>query len=115
MSAEELDEYLKNVYCFVALKEKEVIGMMSFKILKCNQWWAKGQEVVYNCMDAIIPEYKGSDVYFELRSLREKYIKDTGLRIIQFETAENNITVQKICVKRGGKLVRFIASCKIVG
>lgn len=110
MSAEEFEEYLKDVYCFVAVKGTEVIGMMCYKILKCNQWWAKGQKVIYNCLDAIAPDYSGTDVYFELRGLREKSIKETGLRIIQFATEENNVLVQKICVKRGGKLVRFIAS-----
>ena len=112
MTSEELDEYLKDIYCFVALKEKDVIGVMSFKIIRCNQWWAKGQNVIYNCLDAIIPEYKGSDVYFELRGLREKYIKETGLKLIQFATEENNIIVQKICAKRGGKMVKFVASPK---
>lgn len=110
MTPEQLDEYLKDVNCFVALKGEKLVGMMCYKIIKCNQWWAKGQNVIYNCLDAIIPEFKGSDVYFELRSLREKSIKETGLRIIQFATEENNVMVQKICVKRGGKLVRFIAS-----
>ena len=110
MSAEEFEEYLKDVYCFVAVKGNEVIGMMSFKIIKCNKWWAKGQNVIYNCLDAIAPEYSGTDVYFELRGLREKYIKETGLRIIQFATAENNMLVQRICIKRGGKMVRYYAS-----
>ena len=110
MSAEEFDVYLKNAYCFVALKDNRVIGTMVFKILKCNKWWAKGQDVIYNCMDAICPEYQGTDVYLELRSLREKYIKKTGLRIIQSLTAENNYLIQKISAKMGGKLVRFVAS-----
>lgn len=110
MDAEQFDDFLKDSYCFVALKDNQVIGTMSFKILKCHNWWAKNQEVIYNCMDAIWPEYQGSDVYLELRALREKHIKETGIRIIQSSTAENNKMLLKISARRGGKQVRFYAS-----
>lgn len=110
MRPDEFEGHLKDAHCFVALKGEEVVGFMAFKILKCKKWWAKGQNVIYNCMDAIIPEYQGSDVYLELRRFREQHIKETGLRIIQSTTAENNTMVLKISAKRGGKNVRLIAS-----
>ena len=110
MSPEEFESHLKEAHCFVALKGEDVIGFMAFKILKCKKWWAKNQKVIYNCMDAVIPEYQATDVYLELRRFREKHIKETGLRIIQSMTAENNYMIQKISTKRGGRNVRFIAT-----
>lgn len=112
MNIEEFEDYFKDTYCFVALKDKEVIGTMSFRIQTCHHWWARGQKVIYNCADAIIPEYQGTDVYLDLRALREKYIKETGIRIIQSDTAENNKAILRISARKGGKQVKLYASPK---
>lgn len=112
MSIEEFKEYFLNTTCFVAIKGKEVIGTMSFKIVEMNQWWAKGEKVVYNCADAIIPEYQGTDVYLELMLLREKYIRKSGVRMVQSDTPENNILIRKINAKKKGKEVKLYASPK---
>ncbi len=112
MTPEEFENYYKNAYFFVALRDKEVIGTSAFFIRKMNKWWARKENVIYNCADAIIPEYKGTDVYFELMSLRNKYIKETGIRIIQSDTEENNTMILKINKKKGGKQVKLYASPK---
>lgn len=112
MTPEEFENYYKNAYFFVALRGEEVIGTSAFFIRKMNKWWARKENVIYNCADAIIPEYKGTDVYFELMSLRNKYIKETGIRIIQSDTEENNTMILKINKKKGGKQVKLYASPK---
>lgn len=108
MSDEDFEENNKDSYCFVALKDKDVVGTMSFRIRKCKQWWAKGQNVIYNCGDAVIPEYKGTDVYLELHALRAQHIKKTGIRIIQSDTAEDNQLLMKLFMRSGAKKVRLI-------
>lgn len=111
MSVEEFAEYYKNAHCFVAMKDDVVIGTSSFIVRKLNKWYAKGY-VIYNCGDAIIPEYRGTDVYTDLLALRAKYIEKTGIRVMMFDTAEENKLVQKITMKKGAKKVQLYASPK---
>lgn len=112
MSIEEFEEYYKNAFCFVALEDNQVIGTSSFKIMKRNVWWAKNKPVAYEFGDAIIPKYRGTDVYYDLLALRAKHIEDAGIRILQFDTAENNKLVQKLSVKKGAKRVKLYSSRK---
>lgn len=112
MSIEEFEKYYKNAFCFVALEDNQVVGTSSFKIIKRNVWWAKNKPVAYEFGDAIIPEYRGTDVYYDLLALRAKYIEDAGIRILQFDTAENNKLVQKLSVKKGAKRVKLYSSRK---
>jgi hypothetical protein len=110
-SAEEIKSHVGDGHCFVALKGKEVVGTFSLRFRHSKRWWAKGT-VAYPCLDAILPEYKGSDVYFELDSMRMKCIKDSGVRIIQSNTSEDNTLVRKIVKKKGFKTVMYTKSGK---
>lgn len=109
LSPKEIADYLRGAYCFIALDGDKVVGTCSMKTFVSKQWWAKGKQVAYTCLDAIIPGYKGTDVYFELNNLRNKYIQNLGIRYIQFETHEKNKLVQKINLKYGARFVRFCA------
>ena len=111
MTPEEFEQNYKDAYFFVALHGEEVIGTSAFIIRNLNQWYVKGK-VIYNCADAIIPEYKGTDVYTDLLAYRAKYIEKTGIRIMMFDTAEDNKLVQKLTAKKGGKKVKLYASPK---
>ena len=106
---DELKEYLKDGWCFVAIDEGKVVGTCSPRVIKSKQWWAKGKDVAYTCMDSIVPAYKGTDVYFGLNAIRDRCINNLGLRIIEFSTHEKNKLVQKINLKYGAKYVRFSA------
>lgn len=108
MSSHELALYLKDAYCFVAISGDKVVGTAALKIINSNSWWAKGK-IGYTCFDSIAQGYKGTDAYFDLRELRNKYIKDLGIRVLQFDTHINNQVVQKLNLKRGFKFVRFCA------
>lgn len=111
MSAYELEQYLKDAYCFVALQGDKVIGTNSLKVIKLNTWWAKG-DVGYECLTAIIPEFRSTGAYFGLRKIRTEYAKKLGIKILQFDTHEENKNVQMIDLKFGFKYVRYIASPK---
>ena len=110
-SADDIKKHIGDGHCFVALKDKEVVGTFSLKFKHSKRWWAK-DTVAYPCLDAIIPEYKGSDVYFELDRLRMKCIKDSGVRIIQSNTSEDNTLIRKIAKKKGFKTVMYTKSGK---
>jgi len=103
---DEFQKYLENGKCFVAMCGKKVVGTGSYKIRDLKRWYRWGK-VVYCSYDGILPEYRGTDVYFGLQDIRKKYVKESGIRIWQFHTAENNKTVIKINLKKGYKLVMF--------
>ena len=103
---EEMEEDLRDGKCFVALCEDKVIGTLSYKIRNLKKWYRWGK-VIYYSYDGILPEYQGSDVYFNLSDLREKYIKETGIRVYQCHTAVNNKIVIKMNRIYGYKLVLY--------
>ena len=111
MTAEEFEMEYKNAFCFVALNGKDVVGTCALKIVKVNRWWHKG-DTLYHFGDAIVPEFRGSDVYFGLQKIRSDFEKDTGIRVIYFNTEENNKLVQKLNLKKGAKRVKLFASSK---
>jgi len=112
MTVDELQKKLQGGLCFVALEGDKVVGTGSTIIKKGNRWWSRGRRVAYNCLDAILPEYQGTDVYFGLREIRSQYLKKAGVDIIQFNTAEHNKVVQKIALRRGAKYVMYSATGK---
>lgn len=100
-------ERLQDGKCFVAIDNQKVVGTASLKILKkSKKWWAKGK-VSYHCFDAILPSYRGTDVYLGLKRIRDKYDKEMGVDMIQFNTAEHNKTILKINEKTGYKRVQL--------
>ncbi len=112
LSANELAEKLKDGFCFVALDGDRVVGTVSLRFLKSKTHWWTRKKVAYTCYDGILPEYRGTDVFFGLDNLRNKYIHDSGIRIRQCNTAEQNKTVIKLCKKGGYKLVQYSATGK---
>lgn len=112
LSAEYLEKKMRGGLCFVALDGKRVVGVSGLLLFKGKNWWSFGKKVAYNCMDGILPEYQGTDVYFGLSDLRMKYIKESGADIIQSNTSEHNRMILKICEKKGFKKVRFSATGK---
>ena len=103
---DDLEEEMRNGKCFVALHGKMVVGTASYRIRKLRKWYVWG-DVLYHCNDSILPDYRGTDVYFGLKELRRESEKDSGIKIIQAHTAEQNKTIIKISLKTGFKLVLF--------
>lgn len=111
LTAEELMDRLKECHCFVALVDKNVVGTLSVKLQRLKKWWVK-DIVAYYCYDAILPKYRGTDIFFELSLKRWAFVNKTGVKIHQFNTAEHNKTVIKINEKEGYKLVQFSPTMK---
>ena len=98
ISGEELRQDIEggDGVCFVALDDDKVVGVHCVKFFIGKRWWSWKKKVAYNCMDGILPEYQGTDVYFGLNELRTEYIKKSGADLIQSNTAENNTRIRKI-------------------
>ena len=106
ITPEEIEKELENGKCFIALRDGKVIGTGSYRIRNLRKWYAWGKAVYY-CLDGIRPEYQGTDVYFGIAELRDRSIKETGIKIFQFHTSEKNKTVIKLNLKYGYKFVMF--------
>ena len=106
INPDEIEDNLKGGKCFVALHNNQVIGTTSFIIRDLKKWYLRGKAIYY-CYDGILPKYRGTDVYFGLSDLRDKYVRESGIRNHQFHTAEHNKSVIKINKIYGYKLVLF--------
>jgi hypothetical protein len=103
---DEMKEDLKNGRCIVALYNNKVVGTTSYKIRNLRKWYAWGK-VIYHSYEGIRPEYRGTDVYFHLTELKDKYVRESGIKTYQCHTAEGNKTIIKINKIYGFKLVLF--------
>lgn len=108
---DEIENKLKDGKCYVAIHNNQVVGTTSFRILNIKNWYLHGKAIYY-CYDGILPEYRGTDVYWGLCELKEKQVKKTGIRNYFFYTAENNKTVIKLNLKFGYKLIQFRPTSK---
>ena len=61
----------------------------------------------YFCISAILPEYQGTDVYFNLNELKHEERKKHDIYLMYFDTAESNKLVQKLNKKRGFKYILY--------
>ncbi len=111
ITADQLAIVLKDARCFVALDDNKVVGTSSVMIEYKKKWWRYGP-VIYYGYDGILSEYRGTDVYFALNELKDKFVKDTGVKVHYFRTAEHNKTVIKINLKYGYKLVQLNPTIK---
>ena len=111
LSVEELKNKVGDGHCFVALEGNRVVGTASLKFFKPKRWWTR-KTVAYTLLDGVLPEYRGTDVFWGLDYLRNKYIRDSGVRIRQCNTAEQNKAVIKLCTRGGYKIVQYSATGK---
>lgn len=111
LSGEKLKRKVGDGHCFVALCEKRVVGVACLKLFRPKRWWTRNI-VAYTFLDAIIPEYRGTDVFLGLDKIRNKCIRESGARIRQCNTAEQNKTVIKICTRANYKMVQYSATGK---
>lgn len=108
----DMEKKLRDGHCFIALVNNKIVGTGSVRFVKSKRWWAYKKKIAINCLDAILPEYQGTDVYLGIREIRQKCINDCGIGMIQLNTAIQNKVVQRIAIKRGAKYVMFTASGK---
>lgn len=109
LSAEELCEKIGDGYCFVVLNEQNnVIGTVTLKVSNIDYWWYKG-EAGYHCYEGIVPEYRGTDVYFDMHAALMAKEKELGIKLLWGDTAEHNSVVLKSVKKKGWKHVQYKA------
>lgn len=106
ITTEELVENVKDSHCFIALVGNKVVGVACVRVENRKKWYVRGPVLYYFC-DAILPEYRGTDVYFGLNNLKNKFVKESGVRVHVFLTSEHNKVIIKINKKCGFKLVQY--------
>ena len=111
ISTESLIEKTKDAHCIIALYDNKVVGVACVRIESKKKWWVRGLVAYYLC-DAILPEYRGTDVYFGINEIRDKIVRDSGVKIHQFNTSVHNKLIIKMNQKYGYKLVNFSPSAK---
>ncbi len=112
MTGNELREMIGDGFCFVAVDGDKVVGTTSVKLLEQHRWWNKGGKVAYYCHSAVLPEYRGTDVYIDMTKLMTDFVKDSGVKIHQFNTAVQNKSVIRMNERNGYKRVQFSATGK---
>lgn len=106
-SAEQLEKAIGDGYCYVALNaDNKVVGTVSLIISNINYWWHKGKAGLQG-YEGILPEYRGSDVYFDLHDKIDEKQKELGIGVIWASTAEKNKVVIKACKLQGWKIVQY--------
>ena len=111
ITPDEIKEKLKDGKCLVALHDNKVVGTTSYIIRDLKRWYRHGK-VLYHNYEAILPEFRGTDVYLGLCELKDKYVRESGIRVFQFHTAEKNKTIIRINKMYGFKLVQFKPTAK---
>ena len=107
MTVEKFKNTLGDGQCFVALDGNRVVGVVAVRFLKSRRWCSFRKKVAYTCLDGILRAYQGTDVFPSLNSLRNKCIRESGVEIVEFNTAEQNKTVIQYSLKQGAKIVQY--------
>ena len=108
LTGAELEKKLDGGVCFVALEGKKVVGTASLMIQNSRKFIFK-KRLGYLCMEGVLPEYQGSDVYFGLQDIRMQYVMDNDIDILYFDTAGNNKLVRKLQAQQGYKNIYYIS------
>lgn len=106
ITTEELVANVRDSHCFVAMDGNKVVGVACVRIENCRKWYVRGPVIYYFC-DGVLPEYRGTDVYFGLNEIKYRYVGETGIKIHKFHTSAHNKIIIKMNKKWGFKLVQF--------
>ena len=79
---------------------------MSLAVTNIHRWWHKGK-AGYHCYEGVLPEYRGTDAYFDMHAAVRQKEKDLGLQVLWADTAEQNTVILKASAKSGWKHVWF--------
>lgn len=108
MSGEEIKDYIgENGRCFVAFCGDKLIGTTSVKIAVGKMWYDKGLTVAKGMMSAILKQYQGLGILEEMNELRDAFIKEQNVLMLEGDTPEDNVIIRKMQAKKGFKEVRF--------
>lgn len=102
-----LQKSIGDGYCFVALNSgNKVVGTISLTISALNTWWHKGKAGL-QCYEAVLPEYRGTDVFFDLHEIIDNKERELGLKVLWATTAEQNKVVRRYVENTGWKIVQL--------
>lgn len=107
MTMERFKEQLGDGKCFVALDGNKVIAVNAVRFIISRRWCTRGKKVAYTCLDGVLKEYQGTDVYKSISDTRYRYIIENGVDILEFNTSEHNKAVIKASKKIGAKIVQY--------
>lgn len=108
MSGEEIKKYIgEEGRCFVAFCGNQLIGTTSARITIGRKWYDKGKIVSKGAMSAILPRFQGMGILEEMNELRDAYIADKGVQVMEGDTPEENMVVRKFVARNGFKEVRY--------
>ncbi|MBO4827662.1 MAG: hypothetical protein J5506_10620 [Prevotella sp.] len=108
MSGEELKNYIgENGRCFVAFCGDTLVGTTSVRIATGKRWYDKDKTVAKGMMSAIIKKYQGLGILEEMNELRDVFVAENNVQMLEGDTAENNTALREIVAKKGFKEVRF--------
>ena len=111
LTGEEIKDYIgENGRCFVTLCGDKLVGTTSVRIAVGKKWYDKGKTVAKGMMSAILKKYQGMGLLEEMNELRDKYVAENGVQILEGDTAEDNIMVRKMMAKKGFKEVRYFSA-----
>ena len=108
MSGEDLKKHLgEEGRCFVAFCGDQLVGTTSVAISIGKKWYDKGKIVSKGAMSAILPKYQGMGILEEMNELRDAYIAEKGVQVMEGDTPEGNMVVRKFVASNGFKEVRY--------
>lgn len=108
MSGEEIKKYIgEEGRCFVAFCGDQLIGTTSTRITIGRKWYDKGKIVSKGALSAILPKFQGLGILEEMNELRDAYIAEKGVQVLEGDTPEENMVVRKFVARNGFKEVRY--------
>lgn len=108
MSGEDLKKHLGDEgRCFVAFCGDQLVGTTSVSISVGKKWFDKGKIVSKGAMSAILPKFQGMGILEEMNELRDAYIVEKGVQVMEGDTPEENMVVRKFVERNGFKEVRY--------
>lgn len=108
LTGAEIEQLLGNSgRCFVAIHDGRVVGTCSYVVRKRKTWYAKGKRVAHYILGGVLPECQGKGVYSQLMAYREKAVIESGLQIIDMDTAEQNKKETDILQHNGFRFVGY--------
>lgn len=90
----------------VAMDGEKVVGTAAF-IIKQGYFWFCKEKYIYLCFAGILPEYEGKGIYKQLCQEREEAARRLGIKVMLFDTNEQNTHVIDVNIRNGFQKVSF--------
>ena len=109
LSAREMEERVgKEGTCFVAMDDDKVVGTLSCSAKEIHYWYHDGKTLKV-LLAGILPAYQGRGIMSMFLKAAEDEAKKYGIDTLFLDTAEENINMRQLCVKKGFRHVDFRA------